>query len=1031
MNRALMSAVRLSAIALCALAGSTLVCPSAAFAQDPPPAPPPKGEGEPKKDFPPFTEISKDFVKVVSTSDGESTMYTVYTRQKDQQVLIELPREFSRLKYMFAMTVSTGEPFAGLQGPDVYVYWKRFDKRLALIEPQITVRSTDAESKVGVDRVFTDRVLLDVPILCIGPGGGPVVDADALFAGQAGRFFGPAANGANTALATIKKAKAFPNNVELAIEMPVANGTIKTFYYSLALVPDGGGYQPRLADERIGYFQTWFRDLGKFKDEEKWVRYINRWHLEKADPGRKVSPPKKPIVFYVEHTVPVRYRRFVRDGALYWNAAFEKIGIVDAIEVYFQDKASGTHMDKDPEDARYNFLRWVTNDIATAIGPSRAHPLTGQILDADIVLTDGWIRAFWFQANELIPDMMTRGMSDQELAFFDANPMWDPRVRMAPLADREAMIAKRSIDRAARLGEAVAEHIEQSSTTRGVQRFGGIASTGEDNALRALGFTPRKQPNALDCMAAQGKAFDMSVSRMALELMDLITDEPETPKDNGDKPKDDGDKPKDDDKKSDKKKDEKKKDDKKEDKPDLLDGIPEWFVGKALADLTAHEVGHTLGLRHNFKASSAYTRAQVNSLDFKGKKPFSTSVMDYNPVNINLDKALVQGDYNQLNIGPYDLWAIEYGYTNGDPVKVAQRAAEPELQYGSDEDAGGIDASIRRYDLFADPLEYAQQRFDLAKYSRARIIEKFVKDGQSWAKARRGYVLTLNMQADAMSIMSNWVGSAYVRRDRKGDPNGRPPLEVVPAKQQRAALAFVLDTGFKDESFGLTTELLKYLTIDRFEDPGAGRGSPDWAVNDQIGGVQASVLSQLINPVRLARIYDNETRVPQGEDALTLPEMLDAVTDSIFTELKDLSGGSARKPSISSLRRNLQRELIDRLITIVVESNIPGAAGKAITSLSAGELRELRGRMEPYIKSGGNLDPYTKAHLADAAKRIDKALDAQYTYNGGGGGGGGGFPFFMFMKDGQLQGMPGGVNGGMPRSNIPASKPSGDSHGNP
>ena len=88
--------------------------------------------------------------------------------------------------------------------------------------------------------------------------------------------------------------------------------------------------QPRVADERVGYFTTAYTDLGKFKERETRVRHINRWFLEKADPSLEVSPPKNPIVFYIEHTTPIRYRRFVRDGVLCWNKAFEKVGLVNA-----------------------------------------------------------------------------------------------------------------------------------------------------------------------------------------------------------------------------------------------------------------------------------------------------------------------------------------------------------------------------------------------------------------------------------------------------------------------------------------------------------------------------------------------------------------------------------------------------------------------------------------------------------------------------------------------------------------------------
>ena len=140
-------------------------------------------------------------------------------------------------------------------------------------------------------------------------------------------------------LREIKTAKAFPHNIELAFELPTYNGKLKTLHFSISEIPDNTGYKPRAADDRVGYFTTAYDDLGKFKNNETRVRYINRWHLEKADPSLKMSPPKQPIVFYIEHTTPIRYRRFVRDGILYWNKAFEKVGLANAIEVHYQDAA--------------------------------------------------------------------------------------------------------------------------------------------------------------------------------------------------------------------------------------------------------------------------------------------------------------------------------------------------------------------------------------------------------------------------------------------------------------------------------------------------------------------------------------------------------------------------------------------------------------------------------------------------------------------------------------------------------------------
>ena len=974
-----------------------------ALAQGPvAPAVPPGPSGPPAKEppeFPPFTEVAKDFEKVSTSSDG--SLYTVWQREKDGQMLAELPRDFANKKFLFAMTQSSGDEWSGLQGGDFLTVWKRYDKRLALIQPNLDVRSTgDEPSKISVGRHFTDRVILDIPIACMGPGGGPVIDLDALLVGQAVKFFGPEARNLNVALARIVEAKTFPGNIEIAFEVPGGDGVLRIFHYSISSLPENSEYKPRVADERYGYFTTHFRDLGKFGEDEKWVRYINRWHLEKADPKLKLSPPKEPIVFYIEQTVPVRYRRFVRDGILMWNKAFEKVGITDAIEVRIQDKSSGANMEKDPEDVRYNFIRWLSNDISTAIGPSRVDPRTGQILDADVVLTDGWIRVFWNQVNRLVPETAMQGMDAETMAWLRKRPQWDPRVRLAPPQEREAVMARLAME----------------SAPRGIGRFaassslGGTAMTGtwpggSPSALESMIETApdsaRKWMNQM-CMAASGKAFDMALMGMHMDIEGFLDDQDTTPTE-GDKPKDE--------KKDEKKGD--KKDEKPEEKGDRLDGIPDWFIGPLLADLVAHEVGHTLGLRHNFKASGIYSLAQINSEEFKGKKPMTGSVMDYNPLNINkIGDNAFQGDYAMTDIGPYDMWVIEAGYTMGDNKDVLKRVAEPELAYGTDEDTSGPDPLARRYDLAADPLDFANGRIKLAQYHRGRLLEKYVKEGQSWAKARRGYTMTLNEHLGAVTHMARWVGGSFVNRDRKGDPNGRPPVQSVPVERQRAALKFVIDNTFKDEAFGLTPEILQFMTVDKFWDAG-GSAMEDatWAIHDRILGIQASVLTSLMNPGTMRKVQDNEWRTPAGEDAVTLPEVLSAVSDSIWTEIGDRPGKrfTAREPMISSTRRNLQREHVERLIDLAFPDGIIGASGKSVTTLAVADLRKLQEKISGVLDSGKDrLDPYTSAHLSEVKLRIEKSLDAQYIYNTDKIGGGG-FPSFLFFgQPGENPALPSG-----------------------
>jgi hypothetical protein len=925
--------------------------------QEKPPAEKPETE-KPKPDFPPLEEVTKDYEKVISTTDDEKSLYTVWIREKDGQVLAALPSGYENKKFFIALTIASGEEFAGLQAGDMYVYWKRYDKRLALVEPNIEIKSTgDEESKDSIERLFTDRVILDVPIETMS-GGSPVIDMDELLIGQADKFFGGSVRSSNSKLIKIKKAKAFPKNIELAFEIPTQNGRLQTLHYSISEIPGSTGYKTRKADERVGYFTTGFDDYGQFKDPETRVRYINRWNLEKADKSLKVSPPKKPIVFYIEHTTPVRYRRWVREGLLYWNQAFEKVGISNAIEVYYQDKDSGAHMEKDPEDVRYNFIRWLSNNVGTAIGPSRVHPETGQILDADIILTDGWIRHFWINYNEIMPEIAMEGIDPETLVWLNDHPNWDPRVRLAPPARRESI--RQEIAKQKGLPYGGHPMAQVNPDLIGDDEFDGlIGKTSQVNGL---------------CTLSHGMAFDVALFRMQLAMMTSDANEADKDKGEDEEEKDE---------KEDKDK-EKKKEDK--DKEPTIDGMPESFIGPMLAELVCHEVGHTLGLRHNFKGSATYTMVEINSKELKGQKPNCASVMDYLPINMNFKDGEVQGDYTMIGVGPYDIWAIEYGYTQDEKElkSILERVAEPELQYGTDEDTYGPDPFARRYDLSKEPLDYANNQIRIAKHNRDRIIEKLVKDGDSWSKVRRAYEMTLSLQMRAVSTMGNWLGGAFIYRDKKGDKNARLPIEVVSAKKQRDALKFVIENTFRDEAFGLTEDLLLRMTVDKWLDDWASAlDDSTWPIHDRIMGIQATILANLMYPTTLRRIYDNEFLLPADEDALTLAELLDTITNEIWSELNQESGKkyTARSPMISSLRRNLQREYLELMIDLTRSDYMGTSAYKPIANLVMDKLRQVKDNIDNVMDNNGdNLDPYTKAHLKDASLQIEKALEAQYIY---------------------------------------------------
>ena len=915
--------------------------PSTGLASVPFPGSPPPAKAP---DFPPFDSVSKGFTEVRSTEDGVKPLYRLWVNEKTQQVLAELPRDYQKRMVFLGWTVSSGVPMAGVQSGSLYGTWKRFGKQLALVEPNVAVRSTgDRESKSAHRRVNTDRVVLDVPIVAMGPNGGPIINATNLFVRGAGDFFGGITRGAKTNLAVVKKTKAFPSNTELAFEMPNRQGRFITLAYSMRDLPRSNGYKPRVADPRVGYFTTSYQDVGDAAKDSPWNRLIHRWHVEKADKNLELSPPKQPIVFYLESKIPVRYRRWVREGVLEWNKAFEEVGIVNAIEVYQQDETTRAHMEKDPEDARYNFIVWTNSNMGFAIGPSRVHPETGQILDADVVMDEGFVNSWVKTWEDRLPEQALEGMAPETLSWLGDRPQYDPRVLLAKPAERETTTRKL-------MREAAAIRASGGSMMPSVLKQPRILVAGDGDIEHEM------DQMAPICTNGAMKSMNIALMRTSPALMSELLGRDAS-------------------------------------EGQQLDGVPEWYIGPMLRDVIMHEVGHTLGLRHNFKASGIYDLSEQHSEELQGR-PIAGSVMDYLPVNINMEAGEVQGPFTMETLGPYDYWAIEFGYGFSDPKEVAKRCAEPLLNYATDEDTYGADPMARRFDNGKNPLDYAENQMKLVRKLREDLLDRMVEDGESWEQARSGYGMLLSMQVGASSIAANWVGGSTINRDRRGDPGDRDPIEPISADQQRAALNFVLNTMMQDESFGLSPELLRKMRVDKWYDEGGMRGITDqgpYEVHDRIGGLQRSAMTMLLNPGTLNRVYDNEYRDTDLESPLTVPEVLTTVHKSIWSELEGEVNDtySARDPYISSLRRNLQRAHLERMLDMAGPSNGFGAVSTPVSTLTRRQLRDLQRDLKGTLARSSRLDPYTVAHLQDAEVIINRALDSQYIYNTDDIGGGG------------------------------------------
>jgi hypothetical protein len=661
-------------------------------------------------------------------------------------------------------------------------------------------------------------------------------------------------------------------------------------HYSLRELP-AEPMRPRLADDRVGYFISAMKDFSRDTAESYFVRYINRWRLEKRNPGAALSEPVQPITFYIDRTVPVEWRPYVRAGILEWNRAFEDAGFRDAIRVLDAPDDSAWSA----ADARYSTVRWTaTNGSVYAIGPSNVDPRTGEILNADILISAAWVQRWSGQSGRYV----------------------------TPLAAVRAVLETDSL------------------------------ALGQDGNARLCRY---------------GETLGQSGSLVSA----LLAARGEVP----------------------------------------AGGEPgRAYVGQALKALVMHEVGHTLGLRHNFRGSAGASAAQLANKGWTASHGFGVSVMDYNPPSLALDPAR-QGDYYPPTIGSYDRWAIIYGY--GDVVgaaparstpkgggpdagtwtpeieinglqAIASQGADPAHLYGTDEDAGfgalGLDPTVSRYDQTADPLTWARGRVALIDGLFDSLETRVVAPGQGYGRLRTAFTDLLNDRWYALLITTKYLGGATTSRDHRGDPGARPAVVNVPAAQQRAALAFLAEAGFGERAYRFRPALLSRLAADRWLHWGASPGSdgrPDFPLHDWAMSQEGSLLGQLLDPAVLARIRDAELRAEPGEATVGLPELFASLTAAIWSEAGAGARGRPVRPrNVSSVRRDLQRLYLNALIQTAV-SPLPGTPEDA-RALARVTLEGLGDDLDRALAiPRPDLDAYTRAHLTDTRDRIARALDAQ------------------------------------------------------
>lgn len=833
----------------------------------------------PKKDT-----VKKEtaFEEVVKDAKVLKGLFNLY--RKNDSLYLEIQKDQFNKQFLYVPTQwsSAGPAFSGWALASRVFTWEKLDKKILLkwVNTRYTASKT-AEYRRAMNNVIPETIVHAFKIESAPhkTRGSYLINPDDCFFSDMAKLGKTFSSNPKHRYSPDRKRtfwgniQAFPQNIELEVRYTLTSSNplpdegvpdpsvfTVNVRYSISSLPGTNGYKPRLADDRVGYFMTSRTDFDKTGLDGSNVRYINRWHLEKKEPGAPLSEVKKPIVFWLENTIPKKFRKPIRDGVLEWNKAFEKIGFKNVLVV----KEMPDDAQWDPADIRYNTVRWVVDPTGIgggAYGPRRPNPLTGEILDADIVI---WA------------PLQLRLKYNATIAPLETANLW-----------------------------------QEDNINKSMQRDLGIIH-----------------------MLAEG-----AVER--------------------------------------------------------LEDVPESYFYSYYKDLVCHEVGHTLGLRHNFKGSTTIPLAELHNKTQTGGIVFGNSVMDYLPVNL-APKGVEQGEYFPTTIGVWDYFAIEYGYKPIDAAtpeqefpelkKIAERSNRPELVYGTDEDARdlssyavSIDPTSTVFDLSDDPLGYSRQQAERIRDLWRQLEKRALFKGESYVYLRDSFSTTLTQYYRAMSHSVKWIGGIYHSRSHVGDAGGGLPFRVVEYDKQRRALDLIKRYLLSPDNFGFEPSFLNKLQNDRYMDYkdyetaikvfSTGRYTHDFSLTAYLQDLYSNILRSLYDPLRMQRIIDNEGRV-KGK-TLTLGNYLEELHSSIWQEV-------SRREEIGKERRILQRAALTQLTQLLISPKGP-VPGDAL-SLTRYLLKKLSKDIGGYLKVKGQagLDLTTRAHLENCLDTIGKTLEAGY-----------------------------------------------------
>jgi hypothetical protein len=411
------------------------------------------------------------------------------------------------------------------------------------------------------------------------------------------------------------------------------------------------------------------------------------------------------------------------------------------------------------------------------------------------------------------------------------------------------------------------------------------------------------------------------------------------------------------------------------------------FADGWLESVVLHESGHNFGLRHNFAASTLYSYKQLHDKNFTATHGIVGSVMEYTPTNLS-PEGEPQGSYFQSKLGPYDYWAIRYGYERFPGVSkpsdesaqlrsIADESTRPEYAYATDEDASGplaIDPRVSTYDLSNDPLAYDSDQFVLVHQLVAKLDRTYPSVDQSYDQERATFESMLRVYDRAALLAAKYVGGVYTSRNHRGQPGSKAPLAVVPYAQSRRAFALLADNVFSSKAMHFSPNLIAQLGAGHFLDRGTIE-RPDFPVEDAVGDMQDATMYALFSPDAMSRLANASYYAQPGQRTMQLDDLFGWMQAAVWDDLRP------GMTSIDPLHRGLQSRYTRLLIAYsLAPSFIVASIGYPADTvpLAGFELRRLDARLEQALRSP-HLDTATRAHLEDVQARVTNAIHASST----------------------------------------------------